>query len=74
MNVAQWISKLVVYSTSEPVNPFALKGEGKTLGRPRVPVDVEKVRKLQSDGMGLRGIAAKTGWSLSSIMRTIKVG
>jgi DNA invertase Pin-like site-specific DNA recombinase len=48
------------------------KREGKTLGRPRVTVDVEKVRKLQADGMGLRGVAEKTGWSLSSIMRAMK--
>jgi DNA invertase Pin-like site-specific DNA recombinase len=48
------------------------KREGKTLGRPRVEVDVSKVRRLQAVGLGLRGIAAKTGWSLSSIMRAMK--
>src|SRR3954453_15390269 len=48
------------------------KREGKTLGRPRVAVDLEKVGDLQSKGMGLRGIADKTGWSLSSIMRTLR--
>lgn len=46
--------------------------EGKTLGRPRVEVDVQKVRDLQAKGMGLRGIAKKTGWSLSSIMRALR--
>lgn len=46
--------------------------EGKQLGRPRVEVDVQKVRSLQAKGMGLRGIAAKTGWSLSSIMRALR--
>ena len=46
--------------------------EGKILGRPRVDIDVAKVRKLQADGMGLRGIAVKTGWSLSSIMRALQ--
>src|SRR5450755_575752 len=45
--------------------------EGKTLGRPRVDVDVEKVRQLQAAGLGLREVAKKTGWSLSSIMRTL---
>lgn len=45
--------------------------EGKVLGRPRVDVDVAKVRKLQAGGMALRGIADKTGWSLSSIMRAL---
>jgi DNA invertase Pin-like site-specific DNA recombinase len=46
--------------------------EGKILGRPRVRVDLQKVRSLQADGLGLRGIADKTGWSLSSIMRTLR--
>ena len=46
--------------------------EGKVLGRPRVYVDLVKVRKLQAGGMGLRGIAEKTGWSLSSIMRALR--
>jgi DNA invertase Pin-like site-specific DNA recombinase len=46
--------------------------EGKILGRPRVDVDVRKVRTLQATGLGLRGIATKTGWSLSSIMRTLR--
>ncbi len=45
--------------------------DGKTLGRPRVEVDVLRVRKLQAGGMGLREIAEKTGWSLSSIMRAL---
>jgi DNA invertase Pin-like site-specific DNA recombinase len=48
------------------------KREGKTLGRPRINVDVDKVQKMQASGLGLRGIAAKTGWSLSSIMRSLK--
>jgi len=50
------------------------KREGKVLGRTRVAVDVYKVRKLQAEGLGLRGITKKTGWSLSSIMRARKVG
>jgi DNA invertase Pin-like site-specific DNA recombinase len=50
------------------------KREGKTLGRPKVDVDVEKVRELQANGLGLRGIAQKTGWSLSSIMGSLKAG
>jgi len=45
---------------------------GKSLGRPRVEVDVQKVLALQAKGMGLRGIAEKTGWSLSSIMRALR--
>ena len=35
--------------------------EGKLLGRPRIVVDVQKVRKLQAGGMGLRGIARENG-------------
>ncbi len=46
--------------------------EGKALGRPRVEVDVLKVRGMQQKGLGLRGIAQETGWSLSSIMRALK--
>jgi len=45
---------------------------GKVLGRPRVAVDVRKVRELQAAEMGLRGIAVETGWSLSSIMRRLR--
>ena len=45
--------------------------QGKILGRPRVAVDLVRVRKLQEKGMGLRGIAEHTGWSLSSIMRAL---
>lgn len=46
--------------------------EGKVLGRPRVHVDLRKVRKLQNAGMGLRSIAQTSGWSLSSIMRALR--
>lgn len=46
--------------------------ENITLGRPRVEIDVAKVRKLQAKGMGLRGIAKETHWSLSSIMRALR--
>ncbi len=45
--------------------------EGRVLGRPRVAVDIAKVRKLQAAGHGLRGVAEMTGWSLSSIMRAL---
>lgn len=46
--------------------------KGQTLGRPRVEVDVAKVRRMQEQGMGLRGIAEQTEWSLSSIMRALR--
>jgi DNA invertase Pin-like site-specific DNA recombinase len=47
--------------------------QGKVLGRPRVAVDLGKVRELQAGGMGLRGISSQTGWSLSSIMRALRM-
>jgi DNA invertase Pin-like site-specific DNA recombinase len=46
--------------------------KGQTLGRPRVEVNVVKVRQMQESGLGLRGIAKETGLSLSSIMRALK--
>jgi DNA invertase Pin-like site-specific DNA recombinase len=46
--------------------------KGQKLGRPRVAVDLAKVRRLQAEGLGLRGIADMTGWSLSSIMRALR--
>lgn len=46
--------------------------KGQTLGRPRVEVDVKKVRKLQAGGKGLRGIAEQLDLSLSSIMRALR--
>lgn len=44
--------------------------QGNVLGRPRVEVDFRKVRELQAVTDRIRGIAEKTGWSFSSIMRT----
>src|SRR4051812_10776765 len=46
--------------------------EGKILGRPRLAIDIKKVSQLQGDGYSLRQIAAKTKWSLSSIMRALR--
>jgi DNA invertase Pin-like site-specific DNA recombinase len=44
---------------------------GKVLGRPRVEVDLEKIARLQDQGISLRKIAAKTGLSLSTLARTL---
>src|SRR3954447_17871299 len=44
---------------------------GKVLGRPRVEVDVEKLRSLQESGMSLRKIAIKSGISLSTVVRSL---
>jgi DNA invertase Pin-like site-specific DNA recombinase len=45
---------------------------GKVLGRPRVNVDVVKLRQLQEKGFSLRGIAAKEGLALSTVVRALK--
>lgn len=42
---------------------------GARLGRPAVDIDLSLIKRRQSEGSGLRAIAAETGWSLSAIMR-----
>jgi DNA invertase Pin-like site-specific DNA recombinase len=49
------------------------KKEGKTLGRPRVIVDREKVRHLQGQGNSVRIIAAQLGLTKSTV-HSIVVG
>jgi DNA invertase Pin-like site-specific DNA recombinase len=44
---------------------------GKVLGRPRVEVDVKRLRSLQEQGLSLRQIAAKTKLSLSTVVRAL---
>ncbi|MFL6451708.1 MAG: recombinase family protein [Bryobacteraceae bacterium] len=46
---------------------------GKVLGRPRVELDVAKLRALQEGGHSLRKIAKKTGLSLSTVARSLAV-
>lgn len=43
---------------------------GKTLGRPRVDVDTTKLNHLRTSGLSFRQIAHKTGYSLSTIVRS----
>jgi DNA invertase Pin-like site-specific DNA recombinase len=45
---------------------------GKVLGRPRVEVNVDKLRQLQQEGLSLRRIAAKERLSLSTLARALK--
>ena len=45
---------------------------GKRLGRRVVQVDVKAARKLQADGLGLRGIAKKMGISINTIQRALR--
>jgi putative DNA-invertase from lambdoid prophage Rac len=40
---------------------------GSVLGRKPVKVNVERARALQSEGMGLRGVAAKLGCSVNTL-------
>lgn len=47
------------------------KRAGKVLGRPRVDVNVQKLRRLQESGLSLRQIAAKEKLSLSTIVRSL---
>jgi DNA invertase Pin-like site-specific DNA recombinase len=44
---------------------------GIVLGRPRVDVDVKRLRALQDQGSSLRQIAAKTKLSLSTVVRAL---
>src|SRR4051812_13641040 len=46
---------------------------GKVLGRPRVDVDLAKLRALQENGHSLRKIAKRTGLSLSTVVRSLAV-
>jgi DNA invertase Pin-like site-specific DNA recombinase len=46
---------------------------GKVLGRPRVDVDISKLRKLQGKGLSLRHIAKETKCSLSTVARALSV-
>jgi DNA invertase Pin-like site-specific DNA recombinase len=45
---------------------------GKTLGRPRVRVDANKLRRLKERGMSLRKIAEQERLSLSTVVRALK--
>ena len=45
---------------------------GKRLGRPRVPVDREKVMQLRSEGMSLRAIAKATGISRTTVSEILR--
>jgi DNA invertase Pin-like site-specific DNA recombinase len=44
---------------------------GKVLGRPRVEVDIPKLRRMRENGLSLRQIAAKAKLSLSTVVRSL---
>jgi DNA invertase Pin-like site-specific DNA recombinase len=48
------------------------KSKGKKLGRKSLGVQAVRIHALQDEGLSLRQIAAKTGWSLATITRTLK--
>ena len=44
------------------------KAQGKTLGRPRItPIQIDKIKKLRSEGMSLRKISKKVGVSVGKV-------
>jgi len=45
--------------------------EGKKLGRPVADLDLSKVRKMRNEGMSLRKIADKVGWSPALICKRL---
>lgn len=45
--------------------------EGKTIGRPRLVVDRQKVLDMRAAGMSLRAIAQQTGSSAASVLRIL---
>jgi DNA invertase Pin-like site-specific DNA recombinase len=47
------------------------KANGKTFGRPIVQVDVKAARKLQTEGLGLRGIAKRLGISVNTLLKAL---
>lgn len=46
--------------------------KGKRLGRPRVPVNVEQIHRLRSQGLSLREIGKQTGVSRTMVMDVLK--
>ena len=46
--------------------------EGKTLGRPEVRLNLERVRNMQKDGLGLRPIAKKLGCSVNTVQKALR--
>lgn len=48
----------------------AARAKGRTLGRPRVSVDVDKVAQLRASGVSRRGVSAQMGISTQTARRT----
>jgi len=50
------------------------RAKGKTLGRPRVAVDVARITRLRSEGRSVREIATQLGYSRSLVHKTLANG
>ena len=50
------------------------KAQGKTLGRPRPWVDLERIARLKAQGLSLRAIARETGISRPTVTSILKNG
>ena len=48
------------------------KAKGKKLGRPKIFVDQQNIKRMRQEGKSLRAIAEKEGCSAASIMRILK--
>jgi DNA invertase Pin-like site-specific DNA recombinase len=50
------------------------RSKGKTLGRPRVPVDAARIGRLRAQGLSIREIAEELGYSRSLVHKTLTIG
>jgi len=48
--------------------------QGKTLGRPEVRVNLQRVQQMQKEGLGLRPIAKKLGCSVNTVQKALRAG
>jgi DNA invertase Pin-like site-specific DNA recombinase len=48
------------------------QGKGRSLGRPRVPLDVTRVIRMRSEGASYRSIAGKLGVSVGKVYAAIR--
>lgn len=74
MAVAAWMAKQERAQLRNRINAGLdrARAAGKQLGRPRVPVNVEKVLELQRQGLSIRRIAKALGTSNSTVERILR--
>jgi len=71
--IAAWIAKQERIRISERTKAglrSALR-KGKKLGRPMADLDMHKVHKLREQGLSLRAIGNKLGWSAALIAKRL---